>query len=42
MYVADWSDYKQVMTMTVCTKAEEKRAGRAYDLARASGYPSVS
>ena len=42
MYVADWSEYKQATTTTVCTKAEEERARRAYDLARASGYPSMN
>jgi len=41
MYVADWEDYKNVFSTTVCTKAEQERAKIAYDLARTSGYPSV-
>ena len=42
MYVADWTQYSQVYSTRVCTRAEEERARKAYELARTSGYPSVS
>ena len=43
MYVADWTQYSRVYSTRVCTRAEEERAGKAYELARTtSGYPSIS
>ena len=43
MYVADWTAYRNVYsTMRVCTKAEEERARKAYELAHISGFPSMS
>ena len=34
MYVADWEDYKNAFSTTVCTKAEQEHAKMAYELAR--------
>ena len=42
MYVADWAEYSHVFSTRVCTRAEEELTGKAYELARISGYPSVS
>lgn len=42
MYVADWEEVRSVFTTTVYTKAEELQAKRAYELLRASGYPSMA
>ena len=42
MYVADWDEYKHIFSTTVCTKAEEERARKTYDLARASDFPSIN
>ncbi len=46
LYVADWAEHyerdeKHAYT-TVCTKAEEAQAKRAYELLRTSGFPSYS
>ncbi len=41
MYVTDWTEYKDVFTTVVCTKGEQERAKKAYDLVRASGFPSL-
>ena len=42
MYVADWAKYRNVFSTRVCTRAEEERARKAFELACMSGYPSVS
>ena len=44
MYVADWTAYRNIFSTTtmVCTKAEEERAHKAYELACISGFPSMN
>ena len=42
MYVADWKEYGNIFYSTICTKVQEERAKKAYELARTSGYPSVN
>jgi hypothetical protein len=44
MYVADWSQYKDIFTTTtnpIYTKTQEERAKQAYELLRTSGFPSI-
>ena len=45
MYVADWSQYRDIFTTTtntIYTKAQEERAQQAYKLLWLSGFPSIA
>ena len=44
LYVADWSQYKDIFAMItnhIYTKAQEDRAKQAYELLRTCGFPSI-
>ena len=41
MYIADWDQYRNIFSTSVCTKAEETRAKQAYEFLRTSGFPSL-
>jgi hypothetical protein len=45
MYVADWSQYRDIFTTTtntIYTKVQEEQAKQAYELLRTSGFPSIA
>ena len=44
MYMADWSQYRNIFTTTtntIYTKVQEEQAKQAYELLRTSGFPSI-